>query len=149
MKFIKTIYAVILFVLAALAGPATAAQDNWKTSYQGGSHEFYSDNQDLRFYIACPTEDKSPDAVSSVSLNRVSTGHEIGKFQIIAGGNTYDGPFKTSSRVDSQNFRSLMTDLRKGGATIKYALGSVSFPKTAAAKFFPAVDRKFPCQTGF
>ena len=150
MKYPKAIVAIILFILAALAGTAQAA-DTWKTSWAGGAYEYYSDQKDMRLYVACPTEDTSPDRFSSIILMRNSTGNQISKFQIIANGNTYDGPITTVSTVGSKNFRSLMEDMRKGGATVKYAMGTetVLYPKANAAKFFPAPGRKFPCQTNF
>lgn len=79
----------------AFGGAALAANDGWKTSYQGGRYEFFSDRQDLRLYIACPTADSSPDAMSGVTLTRLSTNRDIGVFKIVANGQTYDGPIET------------------------------------------------------
>ncbi len=146
----KTLSALAFISAAAVgAGAAGAADGQWKSGYQGGRFEFFADKQDLRLYIACPTADSSPDAMSRVTLTRLSTNRDIGVFKIVANGQTYDGPIETLSRVGSGNFRALMEDIRKGGATVKYALGTVAFPQANAAKFFPAVNQKFPCQTNF
>lgn len=145
----KSVFAFALLVAAATSGVALAADNGWKKSYQGGRYEFFADNGDLRLYIGCPTADSSPDAMSSVRLTRLSTNRDIGQFKIVANGQIYDGPIDAESRVGSGNFRSLMDNIRKSGATVKYALGTVAFPHTNAAKFFPAVNQKFPCQTGF
>lgn len=146
----KSVFAFALLLAAmATSNVALAVGKGWQKSYQGGRYEFFADNDDLRLYIACPTADSSPDAFSSVTLRRLSTERDIGVFKIVANGQTYDGPIETVSRVGSNNFRHLMDNIRKNGASVKYALGTVSFPQANAAKFFPAVNDKFPCQTNF
>jgi hypothetical protein len=144
----KSVFAFALLVATATSGVALAA-DNWKKSFYGGRYEFFADNGDLRLYISCPTADSSPDAMSSVRLTRLSTNRDIGVFKLVANGHTYDGPIETASVVGSGNFKDLMKNIRTNGATVKYALGNVSFNKDGAAKFFPAVNNSFPCQTNW
>ncbi|MES2362581.1 MAG: hypothetical protein V4646_12355 [Pseudomonadota bacterium] len=40
-------------------------------------------------------DDSSPDAMSGVTLTRLSTNRDIGVFKIVANGQTYDGPIET------------------------------------------------------
>lgn len=141
---------ILALVVASFASVCThAGEGEWKKSYVGGNYEFFSEKSDLRLYIGCPTADTSPDTMSSVFLTRLSTDRSIGIFKIIANGHTYDGPIETVSRVGSSNFKALMQDIRVNGATVKYALGTVVFSKANAAKFFPAVNDKLPCQTNW
>lgn len=149
MKTLKSLKNVILFVLALIASAGTMAADGWKQSYEGGAYEFLTEKQDIRLLVTCNTADKGPQALSSVTLSRLSTGHRIGQFKIIVNGNTYDGPIETASRVGSENFKALMKDLRRGDANVKYAAYTVLMSKTGAAKAILPVDSKFPCQTLF
>lgn len=126
-----------------------AASADWKSGYGQGNLEYFSDKQDLRLYIACPTKETGTDKTATVSLTRLSTGHDIQKFTVTVNGHTYDGPMESDSRVGSGNFLLFMEDIRKGDVVLKYALGTVVFPRTNATKAIPPPGRRFPCNTGF
>ena len=133
-------------VAMAVAGTASA---EWRSGYGQGNLEYFSDKQDLRLYIACPTKETGTDRTAAVSLTRISTGHGIQKFTVTVNGHTYDGPMESDSRVGSGNFLLFMEDIRKSDVVLRYALGTVVFSKANAAKVVPPPGRSFPCNTGF
>ena len=149
MKTLKMAKNIILFVIAIVVTSSCMAAGTWTKSYQAGTYEFMVEKQDLRLLVTCQTANNNPDTMSTISLYRMSTGKTIGKFQIVANGNTYNGPVDSESRAGANNFKGLMADLRKGDSVVNYALGSVTMPKEGASRVIPVAGDKFPCQTSF
>jgi hypothetical protein len=137
------IAAVMLLLVSA---NSLAAQGHWTEGYGQGNLEYFIDAQGFRLYIGCPTEDGSADAPSSVSLSALSNGSEIDKFTITVNGTTYDAPFSADSRVGANNFLSLLENIRKGDATVRFSGAAISFPKSNAQKVIPVFGKKgFSC----
>lgn len=139
---------LVLVGFLSVAGLAQSAQGIWIEGFGQGNLEYFIDNKTARLYISCPTSDGSADAMSGVSLT--INGKEVKKFKIIVGAYDYDGPFDADSRVDSDNFKSLLTELRKSDAIVKINNTTIVFPKSNAAKVIPKVNSKaFECNTSF
>lgn len=133
------------FAFATACVNSFAAQGRWTEGYGQGNLEYFIDQDGVRLYIGCPTQDGSADAKSSVSLMQVSNDKEIQKFTIDVNGVTYDGPFSADSRVGDNNFLSLLENLRKGDAVVKFSGKSIKFPKSNATKVVPVYGKKFSC----
>lgn len=139
---------LVLVGFLSVAGFAQSAQGVWTEGFGQGNLEYFIDNKTARLYISCPTSDGSADAMSGVSLT--VNGKEVTKFELIVGSYSFDGPFEAASRVDSDNFKVLMTELRKNNATVKFKNTTIVFPKSNAAKVIPKVNSKdFVCNTSF
>ncbi|OAI25418.1 hypothetical protein, partial [Methylomonas koyamae] len=126
---------------------ATGAQ--WSEGFGQGNLEYFIDKDGVRLYIACPTQDGSPDAQSGVSLYRLSDEANFEKFAIDVNGHSYDGPFSADSRVGDNNFLSLLEDLRKSDAVVKFNGKVITFPKSNAANVLPIHGEKFSCNLSF
>ena len=133
------------FVFAAVCANSFAAQGRWTEGFGQGNLEYFIDQDGFRLYIGCPTQDGSADAQSSVSLMQISNDKEIQKFTIDVNGVSYDGPFSADSRVGDNNFLSLLENLRKADAIVKFGGKSIKFPKSNAAKVVPVYGKKFSC----
>jgi len=130
---------------ASLCINAFAAEGKWIEGYGQGNLEYFIDAKGVRLYIACPTQDGSADTPSGVSLSFLNNGKDIEKFTIEVNGFSYEGPFETGSRVGDNNFLSLLENLRKADAVVKFSKTSVKFPKSNAAKVVPVYGKKFSC----
>lgn len=133
---------------ASLCLPVLAAEGKWTEGFGQGNLEYFIDQQGVRLYIGCPTEDGSAGAPSSVSLSQVKNGVNAKQFTITAGGITYEGPFDAGSRVGENNFMSLLDSLKKSDAVIKIANRSITFPKSNAATILPGGKNKLKCNLG-
>lgn len=121
----------------------------WSEGFGQGNLEYFIDKDGVRIYIACPTQDGSPDAQSGVSLYQLSNDANFEKFTIDVNGHSYDGPFSADSRVGDNNFLSLLEDLRKGNAVVKLNGKTIIFPKSNAANVLPVHGEKFSCNLSF
>jgi len=135
--------------LAIACANSFAAQGRWTEGVGQGNLEYFIDQEGIRLYIGCPTEDGSADAQSSVSLSHLSNGKGIRKFAIEVNGVSYDGPFRADSRVGDNNFLSLLENLRKGDAVVRFEGKSIKFPKSNAAKVVPVYGKNFGCNLSF
>lgn len=128
---------------------ASAAQGQWTQGAGQGDLEYYTDSQGMRLHIACPTQEGSADAASSVSLMSASSSQEVKKFTVKVGGHTFEGPFAADNRAGEDNFTALLDGLRKTDAVVSYAGKTLTFPKSNAAKVLPAFGKKgFSCNLG-
>jgi hypothetical protein len=137
------------FVFAAVCVSTYAAQGRWTEGYGQGNLEYFIDQDGVRLYIGCPTKGGSADSQSDVSLSQLSNSKEIQKFTIEVNGVSYDGPFTANSRVGDNNFLSLLENLRKGNAVVKFDGKSIKIPKSNAAKVIPVYGKKFSCNMSF
>jgi hypothetical protein len=64
-------------------------------------------------------------------------------------GFTYDGPFSADSRVGDNNFISLLENLQKGDALVRFGGKSIKFSRSNAAKVIPVFGKKFSCNLFF
>lgn len=136
---------VVGFVFATVCVNSLAAQGRWTEGFGQGNLEYFIDQDGFRLYIGCPTQDGSANEPSSVSLTQVSNDKEVKKFAIDVNGVSYDGPFSADSRVGDNNFLSLLENLRKADAVVKFGGKSIKFPKSNAAKVVPVYGKKFRC----
>ena len=128
---------------------ALAADGRWTRGFGQGNLEYFMEAKGMRLYIGCPTQDGSADAFANVSLYAVETQKEVPAFTVKVNGNTYRGPFEAGSRVDSDNFRSLLEDLRSADAVVRFGKKSITFPKANADKVIPATGTVLPCNVLF
>jgi hypothetical protein len=140
---IKNIF--ISFIIVTACANVLAAQGRWTEGFGQGNLEYFIDQDGFRLYIGCPTEDGSADSQSSVSLIQLSNDNDIQNFTIDVNGVSYDGPFSADSRVGENNFLSLLENLRKGNAIVKFGGKSIKFPKSNAAKVIPVYGKNFSC----
>lgn len=137
---------IVIILCASFCIPTLAAEGRWTEGFGQGNLEYFIDKQGLRLYIGCPTEDGSADSPSSASLYRINDNTFITKFTILVNGITYDAPFEAVSRVGINNFTSLLENLRKGNAIVKYESKSITFPRGNADKVTPVYGGKnFSC----
>lgn len=142
----NTIYKIVAgFSFAVVCVNSFAAQGRWTEGFGQGNLEYFIDQDGVRLYIACPTQDGSADAQSGVSLTRLNNDQEIQKFTIEVNGFSYAGPFSADSRVGDNNFLSLLENLRKGDVVVRFGGKSIKFPKSNAAKVVPVYGKKFSC----
>ena len=137
----------LVFVAACVS--AFGAPGIWTEGFGQGNLEYFIDQDGVRLYIGCPTKDGSEDSQSSVSLSHLSNSKDIDKFTIVIKGVSYDGPFSADSRVGDNNFLSLLENLRKGDAVVKFGGKSIKFPKSNAATVIPVYGKKFSCNLSF
>lgn len=137
------------FVFSVACTNSFAAQGRWTEGFGQGNLEYFIDQNGVRLYIGCPTKNGSAEALSSVSLSQLSNGQDIQKFTIDVNGISYDGPFSADSRVGDNNFLSLLENLRKGDAVVKFGGKSIKFPKSNSAKVIPIYGKKFSCNMSF
>lgn len=139
---------VTMGVLATmLCGAALAAEGKWTEGYGQGNLEYFIDAKGVQLHVGCPTQDGDPDSSSTVSLFVVNSNKPIAPFTLTVDGHTFRGPIDASSRVDSDNFRSLIGGLRRGDAVVRYGQTTITFPKANAEKVLPAPGKKFLCNT--
>ncbi|TWC64027.1 hypothetical protein [Herbaspirillum sp. SJZ099] len=124
--------------------PALAVQGRWTEGFGQGNLEYFVDTQGYRLYIGCPTQDGSANAYASVALNQLKNNASIKQFTISVNGHTFNGPFDADSRVGTQNFVTLIDDLRKADAVVEFSGKSITLPKSDAAKVLP-VQKKLEC----
>lgn len=137
---------IVSMLCASFCIPALAAEGRWTEGFGQGNLEYFIDKLGLRLYIGCPTEDGSADSPSSVSLYRINDNTDITKFTLLVNGITYDAPFEAVSRVEINNFTSLLENLRKGNAIVKFGSKSITFPRGNADKVIPVYGSKnFSC----
>lgn len=137
---------VVFGAIFALACASTfAAQGRWTEGFGQGNFEYFIDHGGMRLYIGCATQEGSADSPSNVSLSNLKNGQEVQKFTINVNGVSYDGPFSADSRVGTNNFISLLENLRKGNAVVKFGQTSIKFSKSNAAKVIPVYGKKFSC----
>ena len=132
-------------VFATTCVSSLAADGQWTEGFGQGNLEYFIDKNKMRLYIGCPTPDGSVDSQSSVSLSQLSNHIDIKKFTIQVNGISYDGPFSADSRVGDNNFLSLLENLHKGDAVVKFNGKSITFPKSNAAKVIPIFGKNFTC----
>lgn len=138
--------AISIIVLACFGAPAIAADGRWTEGFGQGNLEYFIDSKGVRLLIGCPTKDGNADAPSSISLYRISDNAPATQFSLSVAGVTYDGPFETGSRVQDNNFISLLENLRKGDAVVKVGGKTLTFPKSNVAKVVPVFGKKgFSC----
>lgn len=143
--YLKTL---VLIYCLTLAGFAKSAQGIWIEGFGQGNLEYFIDNKTARLYIGCPTSDGLAGTVSGVSLT--INGKEVNQFKLYVGAYDFEAPFDADSRVGSDNFKVLMTELRKHDAIVKFNNTTIVFPKSNAAKVIPKVSSKgFRCNTSF
>jgi len=141
----RSLGAALILGAVLCVSSAHAAQGLWTAEFGQGNFGYFMDQQGVRLYIGCPTENM-PEAASDVSLQRVSDGKAIAHFTVLADGMTFEGPFDANSRVGANNFTALLDALRKTDAVVKFEGKSVSFPKSNAAKVLPKYGTKqFVC----
>jgi len=133
------------FVFAAACANSIAAQGRWTEGFGQGNLEYFIDQDGVRLYIGCPTNEGSENAKSSVSLSQLSNSNDIQQFTIDVNGISYDGPFSADSRVGDNNFLSLLENLRKGDAVVKFGGNFIKFPQSNAAQVIPVYGKKFNC----
>lgn len=132
--------------LALLCSPAFSAEGRWTEGFGQGNLEYFIDKQGFRLYIGCPTGNGSAEIPSSVSLYVINNDSDIEQFTITVNGTTYDAPFSADSRVGENNFMSLLEDLHKGNAVVKFGGTTISFPKSNSQKVIPLFGKKgFSC----
>lgn len=136
-------------IVAAMCTTSFAAQGRWTEGFGQGNLEYFIDQDSVRLYIACPTKDGSADSQSGVSLSQLNNNSEIQKFTITVNGASYDGPFSADSRVGDNNFLSLLENLRKADAVVKFNGKSLRIPKSNSAKVIPVYGKKFTCNLSF
>jgi len=136
-------------VFAAVFFNSFAVQGRWTEGYGQGNLEYFIDQDGMRLYIGCPTKDGSENSQSSISLSQLSNSKEVQKFSIDVNGVSYGGPFSADSRVGDNNFLSLLENLRKGDAVVKFGGKSIKFLKSNAAKVIPTYGKKFSCNLSF
>ncbi|MBW3500057.1 hypothetical protein [Janthinobacterium sp. NKUCC08_JDC] len=122
-----------------------AAQGRWTEGFGQGNLEYFIDQDGMRLYIGCPTQDGSAESQSSVSLSQLNNNKEVEKFTVDVNGVSYDGPFSADSRAGDNNFISLLENLRKGNAVVKFNGKAIKIPKSNAAKIIPVYGKKFSC----
>lgn len=147
MNAMKKMAAGVIFATAC--ANSFAAQGQWTEGFGQGNLEYFIDQDGIRLYIGCPTKDGSADSQSSVSLSQLSNSKDIKKFTINVNGVSYDGPFDADSRAGDSNFLSLLENLRKGDAVVKFGGKSIKFPKSNAAKVIPVYGKNFDCNMSF
>lgn len=139
---------LVLVGLLSVVGLAKSAQDIWIESFGQGNIEYFIDNQTAQLHISCPTRSGSADAMSNVAL--IINGKEATKFELIVGFYSFDVPFDAKSRMGADNFKVLMTELRKNDAIVKFRDTTIVFPKSNASKVIPKVNSNdFVCNTSF
>lgn len=149
MKFLA-VASVGIVLGIGITNSSLAAQGRWTEGFGQGNLEYFIDQEGYRFYIGCPTIDGSEDGKSSVSLTRTDSSLEVQKFTITVNGISYEGPFSTNSRVDDNNFVSLLEELRKSDAIITFNGKKIKYPKSNSAKVIPSPKgKKFPCNLSF
>lgn len=143
MNQIKKLVFGAIFALACTS--AFSAQGRWTEGFGQGNLEYFIDQNGMRLNIACPTQEGSADSPSGVSLSYLNNGKEVENFTVEVNGVSYVGPFSADSRVGENNFLSLLENLRKADAVVKFGKTSVKFPKSNAAKVVPVFGKKFSC----
>lgn len=144
-RFLATLATAGATVLTCLSPGAQAAEGRWTEGFGQGNLEYFIDSRGWQLHISCPTKDGSADALSSVSLKHIASGREIKSFVMRVGGNEYQGPFAADSRVGTNNFTSLLQDLRRSDAVVTHTQGTLTFPKSNVAKVVPVYGKKFEC----
>lgn len=128
--------AVELHSAVAPIAPGTPVENagavpTWTTGFGQGNLEFFLRKDGVKIFIGCPTQDGSADAFSDIRLYRDdNSDQEISPFQLVAEGQSFDGPFEAMSRAGSANFRIAYDVMREGDFTIVYNGRSVQFPRT-------------------
>lgn len=142
-KFLRTICRI--FAVGIFSTSVNAAEGRWTEGFGQGNLEYFIDQQGLRLYIACPTQNGSQDLSSYVSLIRIDDDSEVPSFTLFINGITYEGPFSADSRVGANTFLSLLDDLRSGDAVLKLYGQSMTIKKSNAAEVLPLYDESFTC----
>lgn len=138
-------YLFVGLVCISLLNPAFAAEGRWVEGFGQGNLEYFQDQDGIRLYIACPTQDGSSDLPSYVSLTRLQDDTDIEAFTLSVNGESYDGPFSADSRVGENNFLSLLESLRKDHVTVNFNGQSVVFKKSNAVDVLPVYGENFHC----
>lgn len=139
---------LVLVSFLSFAGWAKSAQGIWTESLNQGDLKYFIDMQNAQLHISCPTSGGTAKAMSNVSL--IINGKEASKFELIVGFYSFDVPFDAGSRLGSDQFKVLMTELKKYDAIVKFRDTTIVFPKSNAAKVIPNVNSKdFFCNTSF
>lgn len=126
--------------------PAVVSKAKWKEGFGQGNVEYFVEDQGIRVYVACPTQEGSADAASGLMLYRLSDQSEVASFQIAVGGKVFDGPFEADSRAGESNFLAFLDAARAGDMTVSYAGKQVVFGRNNAAAVLPAFPSKdFVC----
>lgn len=144
-RIVSTVAAAGATLLTCLSPAAYAAEGRWTQGFGQGNLEYFIDSRGWQFFIGCPTKDGSADALSGVSLHHIASGRQAKNFVIRVGGNEYRGPFAADSRVGTNNFISLLEDLRRTDAVVTHAQGTLTFPKSNVAQVVPVYGAKFKC----
>lgn len=129
----KTFKLFIVIVLTFLSFNATATQGKWVQGYGQGNLEYFIDKGNVRLYIGCPSQESNSGGDSRVMLSIESNSPvsgDIKAFKIEAGGDVFDGPIVTGSRVGTNNFIGLIASLQKSDAKVTFANKVIIFPKS-------------------
>ena len=113
---------LVLVGLLSVVGLAKSAQGIWIEDLSQGNLEYFIDNQTAQLHISCPTSSGSAKAMSNVAL--IINGKQAPKFELIVGFYSFDVPFDANSRLGSDNFKLLMTELKKHDAIVNFAAES-------------------------
>jgi hypothetical protein len=139
---------LVLVGFLSVTGLAQSAQDIWIEGLGQGNLEYFITNQTAQLHISCSTTSSLPETKSNVAL--IIDGKQAPKFELIVGFYSFDVPFDANSRLGSDNFKILMTELKKYDAIVKFRDTTIVFPKSNAANVFPQVNSKdFVCKTSF
>ena len=140
--------ALVLVGILSVAGLAKSAQGIWTEGLDQGKLEYFIDNQTAQLHISCLTSSSLAEEKSNVSL--IINGKQAPKFELIVGFYSFDVPFDANSRLGSDNFKILMTELKKYDAIVKFRDTTIVFPKSNADKVIPKVNsNEFFCKTSF
>lgn len=144
----KLLKSLVLVGFLSVAGLAKSAQGIWIEGLSQGNLEYFIDNQTAQLHISCPTSSGSAKAMSNVAL--IINGKHAPKFELIVGFYSFDVPFDANSSLGSDNFKLLMTELKKHDAIVKFRDTTIVFPKSNAAKIIPKINsNEFFCNTAF
>ena len=132
-------------IISVACNHGLAADGRWTEGFGQGNLEYFIDQDGMRLYIGCPTQDGSADSKSNIALSRTSDQKRIDKFTINVNGINFDGPFSADSRVDDNNFIALLENIRKGDAIVKFNGKTIKFRKSNAAKIIPVYGNNFSC----
>jgi hypothetical protein len=143
-NIMKSFKLLVVLFLIFFTFNSFATEGKWIQGYEQGNYEYFTDKGTARLYIGCPTKEGSATRPSSVQLE--VNGKDINTFKLEVGGNTFDGPFKTGSRVNDNNFTTLIDNLRQTDVKVTFGKTVIVFPKSNAAKVVPTfMSGKLQC----
>lgn len=127
---------VLATVLATFALPAAAGDGRWTRAEAEGDLEFFIDQNNMRFFIACPTQKGQADLGSAATLH-FNDMSEVDAFSVTVGATRIDGPVSAEGAEGAARFRALLGALRQGDAVVRYGEATLRLPKANAAEVLP------------